>query len=48
MSEKLKIYACSGIGSTDPQKPVEYFTDGTSTVSNTQAVNTILARINAL
>lgn len=48
MSEKLKIYACSGIGTTDPQHPVTYFTDGTSTVSNTQAVNTILARINAL
>lgn len=48
MSNKLKIYACSGIGSTDQSKPFVYYTDGTSTVSNTQAVNTILARINAL
>lgn len=48
MSNKLKIYACSGIGSTDQRKPFVYYTDGTSTVSNTQAVNTILARINAL
>lgn len=48
MSGKLKIYACSGIGTTDPEQPFTYFTDGTSTVSNTQAVNTLLARINSL
>ena len=49
MSGKLKIYACSGIGSTDEAKsPVGFWTDGTNTLSNTQAVNTILARINLL
>lgn len=48
MSGKLKIYACSGIGTTDPEQPFTYFTDGTSTVSNTQAVNTLLAKINSL
>lgn len=46
MSGRLKIYACSGIGSTDAQKRVGYWLDGTSTLSNTQAVNTLLARIN--
>ena len=48
MSEKLKIYACSGIGSTDAQEPSGFYTDGTSMLSNTQAVNTLLARINCL
>ena len=48
MSNKLKIYACSGIGATEQQKQFVYFTDGTSTVSNTQAVNTVLAKINSL
>ena len=46
MSGKLKIYACSGIGSVDAQKRVGYWLDGTNTLSNTQAVNTLLARIN--
>lgn len=46
MSGKLKIYACSGIGSTDTQKRVGYWLDDTNTLSNTQAVNTLLARIN--
>ena len=45
MSGKLKIYACSGIGETD-NKAFAYWTDGTNTVSNTQAVNTLLAKIN--
>ena len=45
MSEKLKIYACSGIGETD-KKTSAYWTDGTNSVSNTQAVNTLLAKIN--
>ena len=47
MSSKLKIYACSGISET-AQQPVQYWTDGTNTLSNTQAVNTLLARINLL
>ena len=44
MAEKLKIYACSGIGSTDGK--YTYWLDNTQTVSNTQAVNTLLAIIN--
>ena len=47
MSEKLKIYACSGIGDTDSQEqPIRFWTDGTNTISNTQAVNGLLAKIN--
>ena len=46
MAEKLKIYACSGIGSTDGK--YTYWLDNTQTVSNTQAVNTLLAHINSL
>ena len=45
MADRLKIYACSGIGETD-NKAFAYWTDGTNTVSNTQAVNTLLAKIN--
>ena len=48
MSEKLKIYACSGIGETDSQEqPIRFWTDGTNTISNTQAVNTLLVKINS-
>ena len=48
MSDKLKIYACSGIGDTpeDRKKPIGYYTDGTNTLESTQAVNTLLAKIN--
>ena len=48
MSEKLKIYACSGVGSTtqDAKQLHSYWLDGTRTVSNTQGVNTLLALIN--
>lgn len=47
MSGKLKIYACSGIGEAqDPAQSWNYWTDNTSTLSNTQAVNTLLALIN--
>lgn len=48
MADKLKIYACSGIGEAQADAPVRYWTDGTNTISNTQAVNTILAKINLL
>ena len=47
MAEKLKIYACSGIGAAQADKPVAYWTDNTNTVSNTQAVNSLLAAINS-
>lgn len=46
MASKLKIYACSGIGAAQAAKPVKYWTDGTSTLSNTQAINALLAEIN--
>lgn len=49
MSEKLKIYACSGVGNAEySDKPIAYWTDNTNTLSNTQAINTLLARINLL
>ena len=46
MADRLKIYACSGIGETE-NKPLGYWLDGTDTISNTQAVNTLLVKINA-
>lgn len=46
MADKLKIYACSGIGAAQAEKPVAYWTDNTKTISNTQAVNSLLAMIN--
>lgn len=47
MSGKLKIYACSGIGNVE-KTYVDYWLDGTNTIENTQAVNTLLVQINAL
>lgn len=44
MSEKLKIYACSGIGNADVE--YNYWLDNTNTACNTQAVNTLLSMIN--
>ena len=47
MANKLKIYACSGVGSVAKQpKGYDYWTDNTSSISNTQAVNTLLSIIN--
>lgn len=49
MSNKLKIYACSGVGNAEHSNtPIAYWTDNTNTISNTQAINTLLARINLL
>lgn len=49
MSNKLKIYACSGVGNAEySNTPIAYWTDNTNTLSNTQAINTLLARINLL
>ena len=47
MSERLKIYACSGIGDTE-QAELDYWTDNTKTVSNTKAVNSLFALINRI
>ena len=44
MANKLKIYACSGIGNENVR--YTYWLDNTKTVSNTMAVNTLLALIN--
>ena len=49
MSEKLKIYACSGLGVGETGQRADHFnywTDGTLTLNNTQAANTLLAKIN--
>lgn len=43
---KLKIYACSGVGKAQPVASVDYWLNNTQTTTNTQAVNTLLARIN--
>lgn len=45
---KLKIYSCSGIGSNGGKQvaDVVYFSDDTNTLTNTQAVNSLLSRIN--
>lgn len=47
MANKLKIYACSGVGDQQ-QAPASYWLDGTRSVSNTQAVNNLLSIINLL
>lgn len=47
MSNKLQIYACSGLNGKDEQNGVyNYWLDNTKTVSNTQAANKLLALIN--
>lgn len=48
MAKTLSIYACSGIGA-NPQaekQQYDYWLDNTNSVTNTQAVNTLLAHIN--
>lgn len=42
----LKIYACSGIGNT--QGDMRYWSDNTDIAANTQAVNSLLSRINLI
>lgn len=49
MDNRLKIYACSGlsgIDSTDKKMGYGWWNDGTDTINNTQAVNTLLVKIN--
>lgn len=50
MAKTLSIYACSGIGSNAnvPESGYNYWLDNTETVSNTQAVNSLLVTINLL
>lgn len=45
---KLKIYACSGVGDTTQDTPVRYWENDTNSLTNTQAVNSLLARINEI
>ena len=48
MADRLKIYACSGIGeNAESQEQLwQYWNDNTDCISNTQAVNTLLLLIN--
>lgn len=46
MSNKLKIYACTGIGAATQPDRYNYWLDNTSSVENTQAVNNLLRMIN--
>lgn len=47
MADRLKIYACSGIGDTqEADSSFTYWTDNTNSLYNTQAVNLLLSRIN--
>lgn len=45
---KLKIYACSGVGDTTQNTPIRYWENDTNSLTNTQAVNSLLARINEI
>ena len=47
MADRLKIYACSGIGDTqEAGSSFTYWTDNTNSLYNTQAVNLLLSYIN--
>lgn len=46
MADKLKIYACSGIGDVNTDETYNYWTDNTDTLNNTRAVNSLLISIN--
>lgn len=47
MSDKLKIYMCNGVGQAS-SPTYDYWTNNTTTYTNTQAVNGLLAKINLL
>lgn len=47
MANKLKIYACSGIGQAEDSASFDYWYNNTNVLQNTQAVNTLTAYINA-
>lgn len=47
MENKLKIYACSGIGQAEDSASFDYWYNNTNVLQNTQAVNTLSAYINA-
>lgn len=45
MKKGLAIYACSGVGDNE-EKTLQYYLEGTNTVANTQAQNSLLLCIN--
>lgn len=45
MNKGLAIYACSGVGDNE-EKKLQYYLEGTNTIANTQAQNTLLLYIN--
>ena len=46
--DKLKIYACSGLGDTATKDAYKWWSDDTNTITNTQAINALLVKINLL
>ena len=48
MSERLNIYACSGIGIGATNRAKEWIAEGTNAATNTQAMNSMLSHINLL
>ena len=48
MRDGLKIYACSGFGVGTAPQDFTYWLDNTETITNTKAVNSLLAKINFL
>ena len=48
MSEKLNIYACSGIGIGATNRAKEWIAEGTTAGGNTQAMNSMLSYVNLL
>lgn len=47
MANKLKIYACSGVGQAEDSASFDYWYSNGNVLQNTQAVNTLTAYINA-
>ena len=48
MRDGLKIYACTGFGVGTAPEQFNYWLDNTETITNTKAVNSLLAEINFL
>lgn len=48
MSEKLNIYACSGIGVGATNRAKEWIAEGTNAATSTQAMNSMLSYVNLL
>lgn len=48
MANKLKIYACSGVGDTAHTETFDYWKDNVNVLKNTQAVNALSAEIEGI